>query len=287
MLAAVEHLFDRRNAEFRAAFAKRARRRRSPAGRARPVVAHPRRRQLLRLARARRRRPHRREARQNACASSAPAPRSSVEQTFREIFPPPTAPNPFFDAGAALRLRAAARARARSPARRRRRACRRRRGARHHQAPLRRSPFARRSAMSQTATATATATEIPLEESRHGRESYEALLARLSRQSVNEALRVLSRHRLGRARDAHRPRRSALGAPADRPARRHRLVSRAAAGRARAPRALPRRHVHEGRAAVRERAQPGPACASRSRAASSRPSSATPITSSSRSRTTR
>ena len=103
-----------------------------------------------------------------------------------------------------------------------------------------------------------------------------------------EALRRLRRHPLGRSRVPHRPRRSALGAAGRTTCSAAPTWYRsAAAGRARAHRAPHDRHVHEDRAAVRERAE---ARAARVRAAScrtARPSSATPTTRSSRRRSTR
>src|SRR5436309_15014650 len=68
-----------------------------------------------------------------------------------------------------------------------------------------------------------------------------------------EALRRLRGHRLGRRRVSHRPRGPALGARLGRCPRPDAVVSRAAAGGARPPRAPSGRHQDEGRDAVLER----------------------------------
>ena len=271
-------------AQFRAAFA------RVPADADRAAAAldllwrHPRRRHLLRLARARRRRPHRRAARPAASASSARAPRSSSSTPSARSSPRRRTPNPFFDTAPRFVFALLARSRARSSARHRA-ARRRRAGPDAHQASRAVRHPARRS--DHDPDATATQPKFPSRK-RAARESRtQALLARLSRQSVHK------RYECYRDIDWDAPEfridaaDSRWELPADRSARRHRLVPRAAARRARAHRPLSRGHVHEGRAAVRERAQPGPFALRADRAASTRPSSATPITSSSRSRTTR
>src|SRR6185312_4535059 len=80
VLRAVEHLFDRRNAEFRAAFA------RVPADADRPAAA-------LELAVA-----GRTDEKLGAKVRDLGARLSqSVEQTFRELFTAPATPNPFYD----------------------------------------------------------------------------------------------------------------------------------------------------------------------------------------------
>jgi AcrR family transcriptional regulator len=97
VLAAVEHLFDLRNAEFRAAFA------RVPATADRPAAAldllwrilggdsfHA----WLELAVAGRT-DERLGAKLRELGSRTAL---AVEQTFRDLFPPPASPNPFFDA---------------------------------------------------------------------------------------------------------------------------------------------------------------------------------------------
>ena len=130
------------------------------------------------------------------------------------------------------------------------------------------SPFSRR----RSAMTMSVVQEIPVEEARHRARVVRGAAGAPVAAVGQQALRVLSRHRLGRARVPHRRRPTRAGScRATDPLGGTAWYRALPADRARARRPLSRGDVHEGRAAVRERAQPGPSALRAVAAASSSP----------------